>query len=112
MQVGMFGERLQDPILGSRSSAYRLGQIRSALTQLRKSDTCAFAACTFTHGRVGGFYISWLWELLDRTVSCGSNNSPPCLENPKGGIGWVKKEALSRRGHFGSSITSLQSLGD
>ena len=54
MQVGMFGERLQGPTLGSRSSAYRLGQIRSALTQLRKSDTCAFAACTFTHGWVGG----------------------------------------------------------
>ena len=55
MQVGMFGERLQDPILGSRSSAYRLGQIRSALTQLRNSDACAVAACTFTHGWVGGF---------------------------------------------------------
>jgi len=54
MQVGMFGERLQDPILGSRSLAYRLGQIRSAFTQLRKTVTCAFAACIFTQGGVGG----------------------------------------------------------
>ena len=47
MQVGMFGERLQDPILGSRSLVYRLGLERSRITQQRKRGIYAYASMHF-----------------------------------------------------------------
>ena len=75
LQVGLLGERVQVPILGIRSSAYRLGTYAFRKTASTKKE-CTCIRSMHVYPRVGGgFYHLMARALLDRTVGCGVNNS-------------------------------------